>query len=153
GFDIWVLPLQGDRKPWSFLKTSFNEKGVRFSPDGRWLSYMSDESGRPEVYIRRFIDRTSPDSSNHTADTIGGQWQVSIACAIYPLWRPDGKEMYYIAPDGRMMAASITIKGETVEPGTPVALFQTQIYGGGVDNSQGFQYDIARDGRFLINTV
>ena len=75
------------------------------------------------------------------------------AGGIYPRWRPDGKELYYIGPDGQMMAAPIMATGTTFEPGAPVALFQTRIFGGGVDNNQGRQYDVTRDGRFLINTV
>ena len=68
---------------------------------------------------------------------------------IYPHWRPDGKELYYIGPDGQMMAAPITATVATLEPGTPVALFQTRIFGGGTENGQGRQYDVGRDGRFL----
>ena len=83
----------------------------------------------------------------------GGQWQVSTAGGIFPRWRPDGKELYYLGPDGQMMAAPVTATGATLEPGAPVALFATRIVGGGVDNAQGRQYDVARDGRFLINTV
>jgi hypothetical protein len=77
-------------------------------------------------------------------DTAGG---------MFALWRADSKELYYIDPDGRLMAAAITVTGATLEPGTPVALFQTRIYGGGTDNAVGRQYDVTRDGRFLINTV
>ena len=65
----------------------------------------------------------------------------------------DSKELYYIGPDGQMMAVPITSTGASLEPGTPVMLFPTHIYGGGVENAQGFQYDVSHDGRFLINTV
>ena len=65
-----------------------------------------------------------------------------------PRWRPDGKELYYIAPDGRLMAAPITTQGATLEPGTPVALFQTRIYNGARQ-----QYEVAPNGRFLINVT
>jgi len=78
---------------------------------------------------------------------------VSTAGGIYLRWRPDGKELYYIGPNGQMMAAPITVSGTTIEPGAPTALFPTRIYGGGADNQQGRQYDVARDGRFRINTV
>ena len=83
----------------------------------------------------------------------GGQWQVSTAGGIFPRWRPDGKELYYIGPAGQMMAAPVTATGTTLEPGAPVALFETRIVGGGTDIGQGRQYDVTRDGRFLINTV
>ena len=69
-----------------------------------------------------------------------------------PTWRSDGKELYYLNPDGAMMAASITVNGAALRPGAPVKLFQTQILGAGADNQQGPQYDVSRDGRFLINS-
>ena len=101
-------------------------------------------------YVRPFV---GPVAEGATADRAGGQWQVSTAGGIYPRWRPDGKELYYIGPGGQMMAAPITATGTTLEPGTPVALFDTRIYGGGADNQQGRQYDVTRDGRFLINVT
>ena len=70
-----------------------------------------------------------------------------------PLWRPGGKELYYLNPAGAMMAAPIAITGATLAPGAPVVLFPTHIVDGGVDTQQGRQYDVAPDGRFLINTV
>jgi hypothetical protein len=77
---------------------------------------------------------------------------VSTAGGILPRWRPDGKELYYINPAGAMMAAPITVSGATLDAGAPVALFPTHIVGGGQETQQGRQYDIAPDGRFLINT-
>ena len=141
--------------PSLFLKTSFIEKWGQFSPDGRWVAYMSNESGRPEIYVRSFVEPAAPTANDRaTAKQAGGQWQVSTAGGIFPRWRPDGKELYYIGPDGQMMAAPVTATGETLEPGTPVTLFQTRIFGGGTYNAQGRQqYDVTRDGRFLINTV
>ena len=129
-----------------------------FSPDGRWVAYQSNESGRMEVYVRPFV----PPSPGASADgppvtgggsTAGGQWQVSSSGGIMPLWRPDGKELFYIDPAGAMMAAPITIAGAAVIPGAPVVLFPTHIVDGGVDTQQGRQYDVAPDGRFLINTA
>ena len=120
-----------------FLNTEFDERHGQFSPDGRWIAYRSNESGRYEIYVRSF---SGPD----------GQWQISTAGGIAPRWRHDGKELYYIAPDGKLMAVPIRGQGTTLEPGTPVALFQTRIVGGGTyPNRQ--QYDVASDGRFLIN--
>ena len=95
-------------------------------------------------------------ASGATADgtsAAAGQWQVSTAGGIFPRWRADGKELYYIGPEGQIMAAPIAATATTLAPGTPVALFQTRILGGGTDNGQGRQYDVARDGRFLITTV
>jgi Tol biopolymer transport system component len=149
GYDLWVLPMHGDGKPRVFLRTPFNERAGVFSPDGRWVAYMSDETGQMEVYVRPFAEDTSPGG----AAAAVAQWQVSTAGGVYPRWRPDGRELYYLAPPSEMMAAPITATASTVMPGAPVALFSTRIVGGGTDNLQGRQYDVARDGRFLINTV
>src|SRR5262249_55250025 len=83
----------------------------------------------------------------------GGQWQVSTGGGIYPRWKPDGKELYYISPDGQMMAAAIEATATAVVPGRGTSLFKTRIVGGGEDNGGGRQYDVTRDGRFLINTA
>ena len=77
---------------------------------------------------------------------------MSTAGGIMPAWRRDGKELYYLSPAGDMMAVPVTVTGTSLEPGAPVMLFPTRIVGGGVDAQQGRQYDVAPDGRFLINT-
>jgi hypothetical protein len=77
---------------------------------------------------------------------------VSTAGGIVPVWRPDGKELYYLNPAGAMMAAPITVTGTTLAPGAPVVLFPTRIVGGGADVQVGRNYDVAPDGRFLIAT-
>jgi eukaryotic-like serine/threonine-protein kinase len=133
-----VVPLEGDRKPRAFLSTNFTETGAHVSPDGRWVSYTSDESGRPEIYVRPFSEP-------------GGQWQISTAGGINGRWRDDGKEFYYIAPDGQLMAVPISTRGSTLEPGAPVALFQSRSNLGG--NLTRGQYRVAPDGRFLINVT
>ena len=139
GIDLWGLPMADDPKPWSFLNSTFSERTGAFSPDGHWVAYQSDESGRVEIYVRPF---PGP----------GGQWQISTAGGKAPRWRPDGTALYYIAPDSRLMAASIAASGTALQPGLPTALFQTRIALGGtevVGTRQ--QYDVAPDGRFLIN--
>ncbi len=156
--DISVVPMEGDRTPWAFLQTRFRELYGVFSPDGRWVAYQSDESGRPEIYVRPFVppSRGASTVTSATAATTSGagaQWQVSTAGGIMPTWRADGKEVYYLNPAGAMMAAPITATGATIEPGAPIVLFPTRIYGGGVDALQNRQYDVTRDGRFLINTI
>jgi eukaryotic-like serine/threonine-protein kinase len=132
GADIWVLPLEGERKPFPFLKTAFTEQGGPFSPDGRWIAYASDESGRPEIYVVPF---PGP----------GGKRQVSTSGGGFPRWRKDGKELFYLAPDGRLMAAEIGIKAVEVEIGAVRPLsgpLQLDL--------QGFPYDVSADGqRFL----
>ena len=148
--DLWVLPMEGDPTPWVFLKTPFNERAGAFSPDGRWVAYQSNESGRHEIYIRPF---TGPGAPGAGAPAAGGQWQVSTAGGIHPRWRSDGRELYYLSPSGAMIAASIAVTGTSVAPGAPVALFPTRVFGGGTDSGQGRQYDVSRDGRLLLNTL
>ena len=128
--DLWVLPLDGDRKPFVFLNTPFDERTAEFSPDGKWVAYQSTESGRWEIYVRPF---PGP----------GGQWQVSTSGGSQVRWRPDGKELYYIAPDGTLMAAALAVSGAAFEPGVPVALFQPRIWGGGTNTTNKQQYDVA----------
>jgi Tol biopolymer transport system component len=148
GADLRLLPITGDRKPISFLKTPATEVWGQFSPDGKWVAYQSTASGVNEVYVRRFF---VPGGASDDAAAHAGQWQVSAGGGVFPTWRADGKELFYLNPAGTMMAASITDTGSTVVPGTPVALFQAQVYGGGSDGAQGRQYDVAPDGRFMIN--
>jgi Tol biopolymer transport system component len=150
--DLWVLPLDGDRRPWVFLNTKFDEGLGQFSPDGHWVAYMSNESGRYEIYVRPFVVPAASGAQDGATGS-GGLQQVSTAGGIYPRWRRDGKELYYIDPNGQMMAAPIAATGTTIELGTPGALFRPRMFGGGASNSQGWQYDVARDGRFLINIV
>jgi Tol biopolymer transport system component len=87
--DIWVMPLDGNRKPFPFLRTPNNEREGVFSPDGRWVAYSSDESGRNEVYVRAF----SPDGAD--GSSAGGKWMISRDGGVRPWWRPDGKELLY----------------------------------------------------------
>ena len=138
-YDLWVLPMAGDRRPFPFLNSNFAESAGAHSADGRWVAYASNESGRPEVYVRPF---PGP----------GGQWQVSTSGGVLPRWRPDGKELYYVAPDGKLMVVPITVKGAEFEPGLPAALFQTRIVYS-LSLGYGWQYDVTSDGRFLINVT
>jgi Tol biopolymer transport system component len=139
--DLWVYPLSGGGKPFLFAGTEFAERLGVFSPDGRSVAYISDESGRFEVYVRPF-----PPSQK------SGKWIVSAGGGTQPRWSPNGKELYFIAPDGRLMEAEVDLSPE-VRVGTPRALFQTRIWSaGGVTN--GHRWDIAPDGRrFLINAA
>jgi Tol biopolymer transport system component len=138
--DMWVLPLNGDRKPFVFLKTNSQEHRGQFSPDGRFVAYVSNEPGPHEIFVRPF-----PMSDE--------QWQISAGGGIQPRWSHDGKELFYIAPDGTLMATAISVKGGAIEPGTPRALFQTRIPGGGTNAYTRPQYDVSSDGRFLVNTT
>ena len=138
--DVWAVSTSGDRRPYPFLNGNYTERLAVFSPDGRWIAYQSNESGRYEIYIRPF---PGP----------GRQWPVSTAGGAQPRWRNDGKELYWIAPDAKLMAAPITVTGNAIETGAPAALFQTRIYLAGSDQPMRGQYNVASDGRFLINTV
>jgi Tol biopolymer transport system component len=146
GGDLWALPLDGDKKPFPVLQTAFDEWDAEFSPDGRWIAYESNQSGRLEIFVRPF-----PQSS--------GQWQVSTAGGTQPRWRADGKELYYMARDGRLMATPIapTSDGQALTPGTPVALFAPSLASGTnvtVGTYTGRpQYAVGRDGRFLVNVA
>jgi hypothetical protein len=137
-----VLPLEGDRKPFPFLQTQFNETYARFSPDGRWLAYQSDESGKCEVYVRTF-NRGLADS---------GKWQISTHGGIHPIWRCDGKELFYIAADRKLMAVEVKAEDRmdhsVFEPGVPKTLFDT-----GTKFSTVLPYTVSGDGqRFLVIT-
>jgi len=97
-----VLPLEGDRKPVPFLITQFNERQARFSPDGHWVAYTSDESGQDEVYVRSFSV-----NSAGTAVEAGGKWPISNGFGVDPHWRGDGRELYYRSRSGGLMAVEI----------------------------------------------
>jgi Tol biopolymer transport system component len=113
----------------------------RFSPDGRWVAYQSFESGKSEIYVRPF---PGP----------GGQWQVSGSGGAYQRWAHDGRQVYYVDPVGKLMATSIRVNGTTLDVGTPTALFQPPMLGGGANAiGRRQQYDVAPDGRFLVNVV
>jgi eukaryotic-like serine/threonine-protein kinase len=114
-YDLWVLPLDGSAKPFPFLQTESNEIDGHFSPNGQWVAYASDESGRYEIYVRRF----SPD----TPSAAGGKWQISYNGGSEPRWSTDGRELYYLSPDWKLMVVEITT-GPLFQPGTPKLLFQ-----------------------------
>lgn len=105
GLDLWVLPVSGDRQPFPFLQTPAVEDNGAFSPDGQWIAYQSNASGRDEVYVQRF-----PPAS--------GQFRVSRSGGTQPRWRGDGKELFFLAPDGSVMAAAI-LEGPQPAAGVP----------------------------------
>src|SRR5688572_20379650 len=113
---------------------------------------MSNESGRSEIYVRSFVTPPAGATVGAAAEDPAGLWQVSTAGGIFPKWARDGRELYYIGPDGQMTAVPVKTADGTFEPGEPVMLFETRINGGGDDVGQGPQFDVTRDGRFLILT-
>jgi eukaryotic-like serine/threonine-protein kinase len=139
--DPWILPMEGDRNPFAWLTTPFDESNQQFSPDTRWGAYCSDESGRLEVYIQSF-------------PKAGAKWQASIGGGVAPRWRPDGKELFYIGPDSSLMAVTVAaLPDGSLNVGKPSRLFQTRIMGG-FSNNVRKQYAATPDGqRFLINSI
>jgi Tol biopolymer transport system component len=134
-YDLWILPLDGDRTPKPFLQDDFNKFDANFSPDGKWIAYSSDESGQPQVYVLPF---PAP----------GGKYQVSTAGGTIPRWRRDGKELFYIRGDGKLMAVEVKA-GSTFETGAPKPLFDTPVRF--VGSSRPYDtYAVSADGqRFL----
>jgi serine/threonine protein kinase len=141
--DLWLLPLQGEQKATQFLGTPFTESQGRFSPDSRYVAYVSNESGKNEVYVRSF-------SSDGKA---GGQQMISRGGGSQPLWRRDGKELFYISADSKVMAVPLSTTPTFRRVGTPVALFTAPIYGGG-RNINTHRWAAMPDGqKFIINSV
>ena len=135
--DLWALEMIGtERKRRVVANTMFDEHSGQFSPDSRWVAYVTNESGRFEIVVQPFPEAT-------------GKWQVSTNGGLQPRWRADGKELYFIAPDGRLMAVPVTVRGSTLEAGKSAALFPTRIVAG--TNPFKPQYAVSREGKFLIN--
>ena len=133
---IWVLPLAGDRKPVPLTQNSFVTFSARFSPDGHWVAYSSNESGRPEVYVMPFGGGA-------------GKWQISAAGGTQPVWRRDGKELFYWSAENTLMSAPITLKAGVVEVGAAHQLFRFSNPVGIVGIIS--PYDVTTDGqRFIL---
>jgi Tol biopolymer transport system component len=139
--DLWILPMTGeDRKPRPYLQTEFVESQGRFSPDGRFVAYTSNESGGSEIYVRPFPDANA------------GKWLVSSGGGNQPVWRNDGKELFYISADSKMMAVDVS-SVPTFKSGTPKALFPTSIMAGSLATNP-TRYGVSADGkRFIIHSV
>jgi hypothetical protein len=140
GRDLWALPLNGGQKPFPVVETNFDEDEGQFSPDGRWIAYGSTESGRHEIYVQPF---PGP----------GERSRVSTAGGAQVRWRPDGRELYYVAPDNRMMAVSITVTNgdQTLQATPPRPLFMTRFAIGANVTGTKPQYAVSPDGLFLMN--
>ena len=132
--DLWILPMFGDRQPAPYLQSEFREQQGRLSPDGRWMAYTSDESGRDEVYVQSF-------------PTPGSKYRISTNGGADPRFRGDGKELFFVAADRKLLA--VEIKGaSTFEAGVPSELFQTRV--SGLSDTR-THYSVTADGqRFLV---
>ena len=131
---LWILPMEGaagERKPVPFAPTAFNSAWGQFSPDGHWIAYASDESQRNEIYAAPFPGT-------------GPKKQISAAGGDQPLWRRDGKEIFYVAPNGQMMAAEVSSKGGSLEVGAVRSLF------GPIPPLLGGGYDVSGDGQHFL---
>jgi eukaryotic-like serine/threonine-protein kinase len=129
GNDIWVLPLFGDGKPFPYLNSKANEFFARLSPEGRWIAYTSNETKRDEVYVAGF-------------PSAAGKWQVSTG-GSRPVWSRDGKELYYMSTDGKVMAVDIK-SGASFQAAAPKMLFAVRF------PFKNHNFEVTRDGRFLI---
>jgi Tol biopolymer transport system component len=133
--DVWALPMFGDRKPFPVVSTPFNEVDPAISPDGKWVAYVSNDTGQYEVYIKPF-----PSGQ--------GKWQVSTTGSRgLAFWRGDGRELYFLSMGGKLTAVEVREKGASLELGTPQELFQANTF-----RITGTPFVASADGkRFLIN--
>jgi Tol biopolymer transport system component/predicted Ser/Thr protein kinase len=131
GFDLWVLPMTGERKPEAVIRTQFNESQAKFAPDARWIAYTSNESGRAEIYLQGFPQATS-------------RAQISTSGGNRPHWRRDGKELFFTSLAGEMMAVDIGVAPDgSLKAGLPHRLFAVNALGA---------WSVTPDGqRFLVN--
>jgi Tol biopolymer transport system component len=136
GLDLSYVPVSGDRKSVSYLKTKFNEGNGHVSSDGRWIAYQSDESGRSEIYVRPF-----PDAQ-------GGKWQISGDGGSDPRWRRDGTELFYFAGDDKLMAVTVRPDASGFATVKTEPLFQV------AKTTNLTNYAVTADGqRFLVNAI
>ena len=141
--DIWILPINPDGTPETakarpYFRTRSNESMGKFSPEPspRWVAYRSDESGLNEIVIQAFPEPH-------------GKWQVSTGGGDFPEWSPDGRELFYVSPDRRLMAVSLQFSGDSVQPSTPRELFRLP-----EDDTPASTYAVAPDGkRFLVRAA
>ena len=114
GTDLWILPIEGEHKPYPWLSTQFDESSWHgFSPDGKWIAYSSTETGRSEIYIQAFVPG-EPAS--------GAKWPISSGGGTMPIWRRDGRAMYYFDTKSKMMEVEVTL-GSKIVAGVPKELF------------------------------
>ena len=132
--NLAMISLEGERSVVPLAATEFREANGEVAPNGRWLAYESDASGRSEIYVRPF------------PNVDDGRWQISTRGGRLPLWSPDGRELFYLAPDRRLMAVPVEID-ESFTPGTPEVLFEKKVS----VVAAGRPYDVSPDGRrFLL---
>jgi Tol biopolymer transport system component len=138
GADIWVLPdpltLPRRSKPFPFLRTEFRELFPQFSPDGKWIAFYSNDTGRQEIYVAPF---PGP----------GRKVRVSSDGGVIPRWSRDRKELFYVGLDGRLMAAAVRFEDGAIDVGTATPLF------GMLPITSGYPYDVSPDGERFLTVV
>lgn len=134
--DLWAVSLSEPGQPFPLIRRDFDQWQGQFSPDGHWVAYVSDESGRSEVMVRRFV--TPQDGLSLEPETV----IVSSTGGTAPRWRADGRELYFISSDGSVMAADVTARS-TIAVGVPRVLFQ-------VPRSHGDWAVVSDGSRFII---
>lgn len=134
GTEVWALPLSGERKPFAVIPSLFSTFGAAISPNGKWIAYESNESGRFEIYLTAF-------------PTGGAKWEVSVNGGSTPKWRHDGKELFFLDTADNLMAVDVSASAKTIQTGTPHLLFHAV----GLQGQLG-PYAVTADGKkFLIN--
>jgi Tol biopolymer transport system component len=137
-YDLWVLPVSGDRRPFPYLTTPFDEPEASLSPNGRWLAYTSNESGSYQVFVQSF-----PDSSRDRR-------QISTQGGVHPRWSGDGREIYYLDHDSRITAVAITA-GQNLEIGKSTPLFETPLaFPVELTGGPAYPYDVTPDGQWFV---
>jgi Tol biopolymer transport system component len=138
-YDIWTVPIESDTaglkagKPEVFLQTAANERYPQLSRDGRWMMYVSSESGTFQVYVRAFPDK-------------GGKWQISNSGGTYPMWSA-GRDLFFETLEGRVMAAAYTVTGDSFVA-DKVRPWSEQQLGGLINNTRNI--DLASDGKRIV---
>lgn len=144
--EIWVVPLS-DRKPRVFLRAPAAAYDGQFSPDGRWVAYVSRESGHQEVYVVPFDGNQVLSTAPFEQVAIRNRWQVSPSGGAFPRWRRDGKELFYVAPGDQFVGVTVETRGNDFSPGEARPLFREPL------SLSAFPYDVTPDGqRFLVNS-
>jgi Tol biopolymer transport system component len=132
GMDLMVIPLGQQEKPFLFVNTRFSEDNARFSPDGRWVVYQSDESGKTEIYVRPF-------------PTGGGKWQISNSGGERPIWSSEGKRIFYNRSGGMLMSVEVHVAGTSFSSGSPTKVFEIP---------RRAIFDVSKDGsKFLVAAI
>jgi serine/threonine protein kinase/Tol biopolymer transport system component len=135
GAGIWVLPMRENAEPRPLFRSASDDRYPHFSPNGRWVAYRSNESGRNQIYVIPFGEP-------------GGKWQISSDGGDWPAWRPDGQELYFVSPDNELMAAAVRAAGSTFAITDPEVLFKINVLGG-----HGERFGATADGRRFLALV